>query len=64
MMPPLQFTPRDRAWLAGVSHGTLGLDADPPANPEMAKVYWAAFIGAGLVRELSVREAERPHDVA
>ncbi len=54
----LRFTPRDRAWLMATRAGWMGEDAAPPADAEMARVYWSAYIAAGLVRELSDRANE------
>jgi hypothetical protein len=38
--------------------GWMGEEAAPPADAEMARVYWAAYLAAGLVRELSDRADE------
>jgi hypothetical protein len=58
-LPPLQFTPRDRAWMLATRAAWYGEPANPPADPELARAYWAQYIATGIIKELSDQEDAR-----
>lgn len=56
-LPPLRFGPLDRCWLAATRAAWYGEPADPPADPELRRAYFTAYLATGIIKELSDQEA-------